>query len=445
MDVIERAERWMADDPDPATRREVRQLLDRNDLVALHDCFDTSVTLCGSNLLARLGAGPNRFNQVTVTRVVAALCAWLRNSVPNAAERGICVGFDARKMSRELADTAAGVIAGAGFQVWMVDGAMPTPVLGFSVVQTGAAAGVMISGGVSAAACNGLKLFSGDGAPIARADQQSIAEELDRIESATRVPRWTRHEAITQGRMQAVTDLITRYREQVRGLVGPSFEARRFPIAYTALHGVGDRLVRTILGSAGFSGLKSVGSQAELNGAFPTVELPDPQRPETMHQVLALARRIGAEVALANDPDGARLAVATLADQDYQILAGADVACLLADDLLTRTKATEKGLVVSSRVDSPLLERIVEAHQARWERLDDEDGSIYRRAIEIQREGYQFILGFDDSLGYGSTTFVRDRDGISAALLVADLAARCKARGQTLIDRHEALRRRYER
>ena len=443
MDVIERAERWMADDPDPATRREVRQLLDRNDLVTLHDCFDTSVALCGSKLVGRLGPGPNRFNQVTVIRVVAALCAWLRRSLPNATERGICVGFDARKTSRELADTAAGVIAAAGFQVWIVDGAMPTPVLGFSVLQTGAAAGVMISGGDSPATYNGLKLFSGDGAPIARAEQEDIVEELDRIENATRVPRWTRHEAITHGRMQALTDLVTRYREQVRGLIGPSFEARRFPIAYTALHGVGDRFVRTILGSAGFSGLKSVGSQAEPNGGFPTVESPDPQSPEAMRQVVALARRIGAELALANDPDGGRLAVAMLADNDYELLPGADVASLLADDLLTRTEATQKRVIVSSGVESPLLTKTVEAHGARWERVDDEDGSIYRRAIELEREGYQFILGFDDSLGYGPTTFVRDRDGISAALLVADLAARCRARGLTLIDQREALRRRH--
>ena len=443
MDVVERAERWLADDSDPATRRELRQLLDRNDIDALNDCFDTTLAFGAAGLRGLLGPGPNRMNHVTVTRATAGLCAWLRRQLPNAAERGVCVGFDARRMSRELATDAAGVIAGAGFQVWMLDDAMPAPVLGFSVLQTGAAAGVMITGGHSPPAYSGYKVFWGNGAQIISPHDEGIAQEIARIDSAANVPRWTRHEATSHGRMQALNDLVERYRERVGALVGPPSEARRLPIAYTALHGVGDRLVRTILGAAGFSGLESLASQAEPDGRFPTVELPDPEDPVSMVHVLALAKRIGAELVLANDPDAGRLAVAAVSDGGYEILSGNDVGCMLADDLLEKAQHEAKCLVVSSLVSSPLLGRIAEAHGARWEQTLVGHNWINHRAIELEAEGYQYIIGYEDSLGYGATTFVRDKDGISAALLVADLAARCKARGRTLLDQREAMWRRH--
>jgi len=441
--IVERAERWLADDPDPATRRELKQLLDRNDLDALHDRFDSSLVFRSASFRGLLGAGPNRMNRVTVIRATAGLCAWLRQQLPNAAERGICVGFDGRRMSRELATDAAGVIAGAGFQVWMLDDEMPTPVLGFSVLETGAAAGVMITAGDSPSAYNGYKVFWGNGSQIISVHDEGIAQAIARISSASSVPRPTRHEAIAQGRMQALTDLVERYRERVSALVGPPSEARRLSIAYTALHGVGDRLVRTILGAAGFSGLKSLASQAEPDGRFPTVDFPNPEDPAAMMQVLALAKRINAELVLANDPDAGRLAVAVVSDGGYEVLSGDDLGCMLADDLLERTESQSKRLLISSIVSSPLLGKIAKAHGARWEQTLVGHSWINHRAIEIEAEGYSYILGYDDALGYGATTFVRDKDGISAALLVADLAARCKARGSTLLDEREAMWRRY--
>lgn len=442
MDVVERAERWLADDPDPATRRELEQLLDRDDRDALHNRFDVSLAFGAAGFRGELGAGPNRMSRVTVIRATAGLCAWLRQRLPNAAERGICVGFDARRMSLELATDAAGVIAGAGFQVWMLDDEMPTPMLAFSVLETGAAAGVMITGGDSPPAYNGYKVFSANGARIIPPHDEGIAEQIARISSASSVPRSTRHEAIAQGRMQALTDLVQRYRERVVALVGPPSEARRLPIAYTALHGVADRLVRNVLGATGFSGLKTLASQAEPDGRFPTVGSPNPEEPAAMTEVLRLAKRIGAELVLANDPDAGRLAVAVPSDDGYEILSGDDVGCMLTDDLLERSDRQPKRVVISSITSSPLFGKIAEAHEARWEQTPAGHGSINHRAIEMEAEGYRYILGYD-ALGYAATTFVRDRDGISAALLVADLAARCKARGSTLLDQREAMWRRY--
>ncbi len=442
MDVVGRAERWLADDPDPVTRRELKELLDNNDLNGLHDRFDTSIAFGTVSFCGPLGPGPNRMNRVTAIRATAGLCAWLRQQLPNAAERGICVGFGARRMSRELATDAAGVIAGAGFQVWMLD-EIPTPLLGFSVLETGAAAGVMITADYGPPAYNGYTVFWENGAQIVSPHDEGILHEIARIDSVSNIPRWTRHEAISQGRMQALTDLMERYRERVGALVGPPSEARRLPIAYTALHGVGDRLVRTILGAAGFSGLKSVASQAEPDGRFPTVDFPDPEEPAAMAKVFALAKRIDAELVLANDPDAARLAVAAASDGGYEVLSGNDVGCMLADDLLEKTESQPKRLVISSILSPPLLGKIAEAHGARWEQTLFGHGWINHRAIEVEEEGYRYIIGYDDALGYGATTFVRDKDGISAALLVADLAARCKARGSTLLGQRETMWRRY--
>ncbi len=443
MDPVERAEQWLADDPDPVTRRELKQLLDRGDRDRIDDCFDASLTFEDASLRGRMGPGPNRMNRVTVIRATAGLCRWLRQQMPSAAERGVCVGFDARKMSGELATDAAGVIAGAGFQVWMLDDMMPAPVLAFSVLETGAAAGVMITGGESAASWNGYRVFGSNGARITSADEEAITREIAEIGSAGNVPRWTRHQAIAQGRMQALNDLVERYRERVVSLVGPASEARRLPIAYSALHGVGDRLVRAVLGATGFTGLKSVTSQADPDGRFPTVETPNPREPEALEKVFALATKISAELVLVNDPDAGRLGVAAPSRDGYELLSRDDVGCMLAEDLLERDDGSSKRMVLSTTSGSPLLGKIAEAHGARCEQTEPGQGAIQRRALELEAEGYRYVIGFDDG-GYAATTFVRDQDGVSAALLVADLAARCKARGKTLFDQREAMRRRYD-
>lgn len=443
VDWVQRAERWLADDPDPVTRRELKQLLDRGDRDAIDDCFGASLAFEDAGLHGPMGPGPNRMNRVTVIRATAGLCRWLRQELPNAAERGVCVGFDGRKMSRELATDTAGVIAGAGFQVWMLDDEMPTPVLAFSVLETGAAAGVMITGGESPASWNGYRVFGANGARIIPPHEEAITQELAKIESASSVPRWTRHQATAQGRMQALTDLIERYRERVVSLIGPASEARRLPIAYSALHGVGDRLVRVVLGAAGFAGLKSVSSQADPDGRFPTIESPNPREREALEKVLSLAKKVGAELVLANDPDAGRLAVAAPSGEGYELLSGDDVGCMLADDLLERDDRDSKRVVLSTTAGSPLLGKIAEAHGARWEQTGAGPGPIQHRALELEAEGFRYVIGFDDG-GYAATTFVRDQDGVSAALLVADLAARCKAQGKTLLDQREAMRRRYE-
>ena len=444
MNVFEKAERWLADDPDPATRKELKKLLEARDEDTLRDCFDSSLQFGTAGLRGLVGPGPNRMNRATVIRTTAALCAWLRRQVDNAPERGVCVGFDARHMSREFAEDTAAVIAGAGFQVWMLDDVMPTPVLGFSVLETGAAAGVMITASHNPPAYNGYKVFWGNGAQIVPPHDDGIAREIDRIESVRRVPMCRRHEAIAQGRQQAINDLVERYRERVLALVGPPSEARRLPIAYTALHGVGDRLVRTILGAAGFSGLKSVASQAKPDGRFPTVSFPNPEEPGAMDQVLALATKIDAELVLANDPDADRLAVATRAEHGgYEVLSGNDIGCLLADDLLDQSDDEPRRVVLSSIVSSPMLGAIAEAHGAHWEQVLTGHKWINHRAIELEQEGYRYVFGYEEALGYGATTFVRDKDGISAALLMADLAARCRSRGSSLLAQREAMWRRY--
>lgn len=443
MDVIEQANRWLQDDPDPATQRQLKKLLEANDLEALNDCFGSTLSFGTAGLRGLLGPGPNRMNRVTVIRATAGLCAWLKKEVPNATERGICVGFDARRMSREFADDAAAVIAGAGFQVWMLGDVMPTPVLGFSVLQTSAAAGIMITASHNPPAYNGYKVFWGNGAQIIPPHDDGIAAEIASIQSVRDVPRKSRHQAISEGRMQELLDLVERYREAVLALVGPASTARTLPIAYTALHGVGDSLIRTILGGAGFTGLQSVASQAKPDGRFPTVDFPNPEEPGAMDQVLALAKKIKAEVVLANDPDADRLAVAAKTDDGYEVLSGNDVGCLLAEDLLTQRGDLEKKMVLSSIVSSPMLEKIAEAHDALFEQTLTGHKWINNRAIELEGEGYTYVMGYEEALGYGCTAFVRDKDGISAALLMADLAARQKARGSSLLEMREQMWRRY--
>jgi phosphomannomutase len=444
-DALRRAaERWMADDPDPETRAEVAALLaSMGGGADLADRFSQRLEFGTAGLRGVIGAGPNRMNVKVVREATAGLCAYLMATTEGARERGIAIGRDGRRMSPEFADEAAEIALGAGFRVLMFDRPTPTPILGFVVKLEKAAAGIMITASHNPPEYNGYKVYWGNGAQIIPPHDHGIAKEIDQVAPAMKLPR--KSPASGGGRFKVLGDAeIDRYHAAIAKLVVRPNGPRDLAIAYTALHGVGDVPTRRALAEAGFTHVRSAQAQAQPDGAFPTVRFPNPEEKGAMDLVLSLARESKADLVLANDPDADRLAVAVpRGDGGYTQLTGNDVGCLLAHYLLSEGDQSGERAVLSSIVSSPMLGAIARAHGAYWEETLTGFKWIANRAMELEAKGKRFVMGFEEALGYTVGDVVRDKDGVSGALVFADLAAWCRERGTTVLGEMDAMARRY--
>ncbi|HEX7477375.1 MAG TPA: phospho-sugar mutase [Polyangiales bacterium] len=436
---------FLADDPDPETRVELAALLASDDLTALAERFSGPLEFGTAGLRGLLGAGESRMNRRVVAQTTAGLCAYLAQTTPKAKERGLCVGYDGRHMSRQLAEETCRVAAGAGFVVHAFDAVVPTPLLAFAVLDRAAAAGVMVTASHNPKQYNGYKVYWGNGAQIIPPHDLGIAQAIERVSCVLSLPRDDGMQASGHGLRRSMRGVQERYLAGVHALVGVEPGGSPLRIAYTALHGVGEPLARATLAQAGFTDVHSVQLQSQPDPEFPTVAFPNPEEQGAMDRVLELAGQCGAELIIANDPDADRLALGCRTRSGELVtLSGNEVGVLLADHLLTHAPADGKNLVLSSIVSTPLVARVAAAHGAHWEPTLTGFKWIANRALELERSRQlRFVLGFEEALGYTIGTLVRDKDGLSAAALAARTASAHKRAGRTLIDALDELYRRH--
>jgi phosphomannomutase len=440
-----RAQTWSAADPDPNTVREVADLLARRADIELIDRFGSSLDFGTAGLRGIIGAGTNRMNRAVVRRTTAGLARYLKGQVPDAAQRGVVVGRDARRLSREFAEDTAAVLAAEGIPAIFFDEPVPTPVTAFATTHLRAAGAVMITASHNPPEYNGYKVYWGNGAQIIPPHDRGIAAEIERVEPANRVRLLDLEQAKQEGLWRRVPDVKSAYLRGVAGL-------RRHPevswhpnIAYTALHGVGGPWFEAAISEANLSGVQVVREQHTPDPAFPTVAFPNPEEPGAMDLTRDLAERIGADVAFATDPDADRLAVMVRDGQGkLQQLTGNEVGLLLGYYLLTQGPSSPgPPLVVSTIVSSPQLGEIARQLGARYEETLTGFKWIANRAMELEEQGARFVFGYEEALGYTVGTLVRDKDGIGAAVTFADLACWCFARGSTPADYLEEIQRRF--
>jgi phosphomannomutase len=332
-------------------------------------------------------------------------------------------------------------------------------VLAFAVLELRAAAGVMITASHNPASDNGYKLYLENGAQITAPHDLALAAAMRAVGSLRALPRLDAAARRAAGREQRFgAELQARYltaigsEQPVRGPAPSSRTSRStstpagavqpaLRIAYTALHGVGEPLAPAALAQAGFDDVHSVPEQAEPDPDFPTVAFPNPEEPGTLDRVLALGERVTATLVIANDPDADRLALAARdASGALRALSGNQIGALLAEHLLAARPADGRALVLASIVSSPWIARIAAAHGARFEATLTGFKWICNRAIELERaHGLRTVLGVEEALGYAIGAVVRDKDGIAAAVVAAQLAQELAARGQTLFDQLDAL------
>jgi phosphomannomutase len=462
-DLRTRAQAWIADDPDPEDRAELRALLtdssgtgQRSSAASaeLTDRFAGRLEFGTAGLRGAVGGGPNRMNRAVVRGTTAALAAWLRQRRPGAAKAGVVVGWDARHRSAEFADEVISVLSGAGIRVHQLPGRCPTPLLAFGVRRLSAAAGVMITASHNPPADNGYKLYLGDGAQIVAPDDVQIAAAIRALGPLSQIPAGPatsslvihHGDEVAQAYLEAIMESSPADGGYLAAGGAPAGPPLR--VVYTPLHGVAGRLAVRALTRAGFAAPHVVAAQADPDPDFPTVALPNPEQPGALDLALADARRLGADVVLANDPDGDRLAVAVpdpLADGGWRMLTGDQLGALLGAYLLeeaaggppARGTLTRDRLVATTVVSSTMLSKIAAAAGVRCvETLTGFKWIV--RAGEYAPDS-RFVFGYEEALGYAIGDTVRDKDGISAALAVLALVAGARSAGQSLLDRWDAL------
>jgi phosphomannomutase len=444
-----RVEAWIADDPDPGDQAELRALVDAGGAAAaaeLADRFGGRLEFGTAGLRGVVAAGPNRMNRAVVRVATAALAGWLVDREPGAADAGVVIGCDARHGSGRFADEAARVLAGAGLRVHLLPRPCPTPLLAFSVRQLSAAAGIMITASHNPAADNGYKLYLADGAQIIPPADVEIEAAIRALGPLREVPTGsldgpliTRHgDEVADAYLAALT---AEAGHPPPGTGAPSGAPLR--VVYTAMHGVAGRLMLKAIARAGFAPPHVVAAQADPDPDFPTVAFPNPEEPGALDLALAQARRLGADLVLASDPDGDRLAVAvpdSEADGGWRRLTGDQLGALLGGYLLDRTTASPdpgSRLVVTTIVSATLLSKIAAAAGARYAETLTGFKWIVRGGQD--QPGSRFLFGYEEALGYAVGGVVRDKDGIGAALAVLGLATRERRAGRTLHDAYDAL------
>ncbi|KUF17860.1 phospho-sugar mutase [Streptomyces silvensis] len=425
-ELITRAQAWLDEDPDRETREELAKLIAAapGDSAAADDLaarFAGTLQFGTAGLRGELGAGPMRMNRSVVVRAAAGLAAYLK-AKGHGPDALVVIGYDARYRSADFARDTAAVMTGAGLRAAVLPRPLPTPVLAFAIRHLGAVAGVEVTASHNPPRDNGYKVYLGDGSQIVPPADAEIAAEIAAVRSLHDVPR------PESGWETLGEDVLEAYLARTDAVLAPG-SPRGARTVYTAMHGVGKDTLLAAFARAGFPEPVLVAEQAEPDPDFPTVAFPNPEEPGAMDLAFAAARAARPDLVIANDPDADRCAAAVpVGDGDWRMLRGDEVGALLAAHLVRRGVAADgPRTFAESIVSSSLLGRIAE--KAGLGHEETLTGFKWIARVEGLRYGYEEALGYCvDPEG------VRDKDGITAALLITELASELKEEGRTLLD-----------
>ena len=429
--LIDAALTWRAQDPDTDTVARLDELVagardgDAGARAELEAAFAGPLEFGTAGLRGPLGPGPARMNRVVVTQAAAGFGRWL---LAAGHESGtVIVGYDARYKSADFARDTAEILAAQGFVPLLTARPTPTPVVAFGIRQYGCVAGIVVTASHNPANDNGYKVYLGDGSQIVPPTDSEIAAHIAAVAAApiSDLPRSEAYRMLGD-------ELVDAYVAHAATLL-PESAPRAVRWAYTAMHGVGARVMEAVAAAVGFPAPAVVAAQHDPDPAFPTVPFPNPEEPGAIDLAVALARQEDVDVVVANDPDADRCAAAAVVDGTWRMLTGDELGTLLADDALRRGVA---GVYASSIVSSSLLQRLAESY-----------GQPYRATLT----GFKWIgrvpglaFGYEEAIGYCcDPSAVPDKDGITAGLRLLALAASLRAQGLTLADRLDEIARTY--
>ncbi|MEZ8774704.1 phospho-sugar mutase [Vibrio sp. 10N.247.310.17] len=433
---------WLARDPDPRTREELQYLIDEGMHDELEDRFIQRLEFGTAGLRGKVGCGPNRMNRLVIQETATGLGHYLIEHVANASMRGVVVGYDGRLDSKQFAIDTASVLTALGIKVYLTSNVAATPIVAFGIEHFNAAAAVVVTASHNPPEYNGFKVYWENGAQIIPPHDAGIAAEID-IASTKPIPLMSLSDAETQGKLVWLTEgYYQTYRAAINQSphVSKEIESANTTITYTAMHGVGAQMAEDLLHDSGFHKVFSVAEQREPDGHFPTVNFPNPEEKGAMDLVVNLAKSVDADIACANDPDADRFAVAVRTDDkvrtedaSYKMLTGDQVGVLFAHYLLSKPH-TKNQLVGNSIVSSTLLEKVANSHGATYFQTLTGFKWLANIGMQLEDEINEFLFAYEEALGYTIGTQVRDKDGLSAIVVFAQLVEELKSQGRTVWD-----------
>lgn len=410
---------WIADDPDPKTAAQLQSLLDSGNESELRKYFNGFLQFGTAGLRGPIGPGPSCMNSAVVGRTAAGLVAYMK-------ERGltsVVIGRDARHGSEDFTQTSAEIFSGAGMQVYVLPSPLPTPVLAYAVNELGVDVGVMVTASHNPPQDNGYKVYLGGtvdgieyrGSQIITPTDKSISAKIDAISSLSSQPRGTNWEVLSD-------EIVEKYVTRTAVLAPHPADIK---IVYTAMHGVGTKTLQRVFQKAGFASLILVDSQADPDPDFPTVAFPNPEEPGAIDLALETARSFAADIVIANDPDADRCAAAVNdPNVGWRMLRGDELGVILGESIASRTS---NGILANSIVSSSILSKIAKHYNLDFK--ETLTGFKYLAKIP------NLTFGYEEALGYCvDAQTVNDKDGLSAALLLAQIAVDLKAQRKTVVD-----------
>lgn len=449
MHAIEQYQEWK-ENPffDAETKAELAKLTPEKDGAEIEDRFYRDITFGTGGMRGKMGAGLNRINRYTIGRATLGLGRYLlqTHGVQDCKKMGVFIAYDTRNQSKALAKCAADVLTALGIQVYLFVDAAPTPTLSFAVRHFGAVGGIVITASHNAKEYNGYKVYDATGCQLVPAQAEEVIAEIAQIHGFEAIP--FAGDATLLCKIDCTDAFVASVLSQ--SLYRDAAAKEALQIVYTPLHGTGRDPVCRTLAAGGFAGVTLVPQQAQPDGEFPTVAKPNPEEHDALALALALAKKQGADIVLATDPDADRVGVGVRdAKGGYALLTGNQIGALLLDFLLRHTdlSAVHKPAMVSTLVTSALGAQIAQKHGlAVFQTLTGfkfigEKITQFEQALAAgdTTRDYTFVFGYEESNGVLVGNHARDKDAMVACLLICELAAECKAAGQTLLDRLDAL------
>ncbi len=443
--ILARARAYITEEKDEKFALEVRELVEKNDMKELEDRFYQDLEFGTGGLRGVIGGGTNRMNTFVINKATQGLANYFIKTFPDKAKNGTlsaAIAYDSRHYSETFAEATALIFAANGFKTYLFTGLRPTPELSFAIRTLGCDTGVVVTASHNPPQYNGYKAYWNDGAQVTEPHDALI---IDEVNAVTRVNTITREEALKSGKLVMIDrEIDEKYWAMVKGkLFRPELikaKAKEVKIVYTPLHGTGAMHVETVLGDLGLKVI-TVPEQRQPDGNFPTVAFPNPEESAALKMAVELGEKENADVVMATDPDADRFGSAVPGpDGKFVLISGNQMGALLTDYICLSLKETGKmpknPAVIRSIVTSELGDRIAKSYGV--ETVECLTGFKWIASVMAdfeQKKNHSYVFGYEESYGYNVETEVRDKDGVSAAAMCAEMTLYWRSKGKSLLDR----------
>ena len=436
-EVKARIDSWLNGPYDEETKKEIKALLDSGNEKELTDAFYRDLEFGTGGLRGIMGVGTNRMNKYTVGVATQGLANYILKQ--GGSDYKVAIGYDSRNNSDVFSHAAAEILSSNGIKVYLYDDIHPISLLSYAVRSLGCIAGIVVTASHNPKEYNGYKVYWTDGAQVIPPHDKNIIDEVLKVKP----------EEVKMGDASKISiigkDIEDKYMNDLMGyLVNPDIIKKHhdIKIVYTPIHGSGYKMVPMALRKAGFTNLTTLEGAQPPDGNFPTVESPNPENPEALQIAVNKAKEIGAELVMGTDPDCDRMGCALLTkDGSYMYLTGNQIGSIMAYYLITNKKNVKNPFIVKTIVTTELARAIADANNVKL--YDVLTGFKWiADVIERDKEG-TYLFGFEESFGYCINSNVRDKDGVSSCLMLAEVLAYCKENNMTLADYLESIYEKY--